>query len=122
MDEVDRLGENYRGTLLEMDSVELARGDSANEWNRLVNRLQALQLELRQTLEGRRAITALVADGNVTVRGWSAAHALLWDPGPALAALQEMAASDGRGRLDAEMTIKEYRAGRLKHDWTPTTT
>lgn len=109
----------YRATLLEMHALRVAGGKWAKPWNQLVNRLQSLQLELRKTPEGRTAITRFIEDENITVREWSAAYALMWEPTVAEAALEQIAASEGVGSLGARMTLREYRSGRLRMDWTP---
>jgi hypothetical protein len=116
---VDDLAVRYRATLLEMHALRVSGGKWAQPWNKLVNRLQSLQLELRKTVEGRAAITQLIDDENITVREWSAAYALVWEPTIAEAALEQIAVSEGIGSLEAKTTLREYRSGRLKMDWTP---
>lgn len=67
-----------RAVLVEMDSQRLEDGRKPRSWNRLVNRMEALQLQLRTTQTGRDAITALIGDENPRVRSWSAVNALDW--------------------------------------------
>ena len=107
----------YRATLLEMDAVRARGGKNAETWNRLVNQQQAIHLTLRETPEGRQAITNLIGDENRTVRMWSAVNALAWEPEIAKAALEALAAD---GSFDAEITLREFGRGKLKTDWVPT--
>lgn len=44
---------DYRATLLAMHRERIESGGTPRAWNRLVNRLQKLHLELRETPEGR---------------------------------------------------------------------
>jgi hypothetical protein len=44
---------------------------------------------------------------------------LVWEPTIAEAALEQIAASESIGSLEAKTTLREYRSGRLKMDWTP---
>jgi hypothetical protein len=68
-EEVNVLAAKYREVLLEMDSRRIESGEKPRSWNRLVNRMQALQLQLRSTQAGRDAITSLIGDGAVLVGG-----------------------------------------------------
>jgi hypothetical protein len=69
----------YRDELVAMDSISLLDDRRARNWNRHVDRMQRAHLELRKSLEGRAAITAMISDRVRTVAHWSAAHALFWD-------------------------------------------
>ncbi len=108
----------YREELSAMDSVLLG-GNRSRAWNRHVNEAQRAQLRLRQSPEGRAAITALIADPVSTVALWAATHALFWDERVARAHLAAVAASEGIAGLDARMTLREFDAGRLRTDWEP---
>lgn len=82
--------------------------------------MQNLQLQLRESAEGRAAITALIEDEVPTVRQWSATNALAWDPVVARAALErEVRLGRGMDGFDAEVTLAEYDAGRLNTAWKP---
>ena len=59
-----------RATLLAMDRERIESGGTPRAWNRLVNQLQKLHLELRETPEGRAGITAMAHDTQVHVH-WS---------------------------------------------------
>jgi hypothetical protein len=111
--------DEYRATLLAMHRGRIESGDTPRAWNRLVNRLQRLQLELRETPEGRAGITAMVGDPNPTVRCWAAAHSLFWDEDVARAELEAQAASGGLGTVDAKYTLQEFDRGRLDMTWQP---
>ena len=98
-----------------------ARGD-APRYNRLVDEAQRCHLELRATPEGRAAIEALLDDPDPEVRGWAAAHVLMWNPRPAkkvLKRLKDDSTADWSVQVSADMTLREYKAGRLTHDWQP---
>jgi hypothetical protein len=109
----------YRATLWEMDDGRIELGGKPEQWNRLVNRLQSLHMKLRQTSDGRQAITNLIDDENPTVRLWSASHALAWSPRKAQKALEGLAEGVGLTSFDAKITLREFRSGRFKTDWAP---
>ena len=93
---------------------------SRERGNRLVNHMQAVQLQLRASQEGRDGITAFITDENVTVRSWSAVNALPWAERQARAELQRLAATDaGLHSLEAKTALREFDAGRLDTAWTP---
>jgi hypothetical protein len=116
---VSELVSDYRDALIAMDGVELSRDRGARRWNAQVNRVQWAQLQLRATPEGRAAITHLIDDPVRTVAHWAASHALVWEEEKARDFLERERASGGVGSFDAEMTLKEFDAGRLRHDWQP---
>ena len=110
---------DYRATLLAMDRERIESGGTPRAWNRLVNQLQKLHLELRETPEGRAGITAMAHDPNPAVRGWAAAHSLFWDEAIARDELEAQAASKGLGTVDAKYTLREFDRGRLNMVWQP---
>jgi Tfp pilus assembly protein PilN len=117
---VSEMVAKYRATLIEMDANRIEVGGIPERWNRLVNRLQALQLKLRETPDGQASITELIDDENATVRAWSATFALAWEPRRAVAALEALAESnEGLTSFYARVTLSEYRKGRLRTDWDP---
>jgi hypothetical protein len=119
---VAALAARYREVLVEMDSHRIDRGGKPRSWNRLVNRMQALQLQLRATQAGRDAITSLIGDENATVRSWSAVNALAWAESDARAELERQARTEsGLGGLEAEVALREFDAGRLNTAWVPKT-
>jgi hypothetical protein len=109
----------YRMTLLAVHRVLMESGGAPRAWNRLVNRLQKLHLELRDTSEGRTGITAMIQDPNPTVRGWAAAHSLFWDEAVARAELESQTVSGRLAAVDAKYTLRELDCGRLNMTWEP---
>jgi hypothetical protein len=110
--------DRYRETLAKLDGV---RGNP-RRWNRLVDEAQLYHLRLRESEEGRAGIEGLLADGEPEVRGWAAAHALLWAPEkarPVLEALQQDPAAHWERQHSAEMTLQVFDKGELRHDWEP---
>jgi hypothetical protein len=64
--------------------------------------------------EGRAALVRLMASADPHVRLWSASHVLEFQPAAAEAELERLAKGPPSVvRLDAEMTLAEWRAGRL---------
>lgn len=88
-------------------------------WNRLVNRLQTARRELVKSAEGQAFIADMLSDSRLTVRLWAAGHALHWGDPRAREVLVAIASdpSAGLNSLNAEMTLKEFDAGRLDPDW-----
>ncbi|WP_375754550.1 DUF2019 domain-containing protein [Corallococcus exercitus] len=84
--------------------------------NAQYDKLNAAGRELRTRGEdGRSALTGLLQDSNPRVRLWAASHALEF--APVLAEAERERLSQGPAgvvRLDAEMTLSEWRSGNLK--------
>jgi hypothetical protein len=120
-DDVLGLLTRYRTVLVEMHAQSIETGGTPRKWNRLVDRMQRLHLELRDTPSGRAGITDLALNGeNDTVRGWSATNALAWDPEIVRPVLEARALDPlGLGGLEAEIVLREYDAGRLNTMWVP---
>jgi hypothetical protein len=119
---IDGLVAKCRAVLVEMDSQGVEHGRKPQSWNRLVNRMQALQLQLRATQAGRDAVTSLISDENPTVRSWSAVNALAWAESIARAELeQEAETHSGLRGFEAEVVLRECDAGRLNTAWMPKT-
>ncbi len=119
-DAVPNLLARYRELLARMDAARIERSGRVRSWNRLVDEMQAAQMELRTTEAGRAGITSLIGDENPTVRSWSAVNALTWAPDVARAELERLAeAEDGLGGFEARIALREYDAGRLNTAWTP---
>lgn len=103
-----------------MHEQEVESGGKPRTWNRLVNRMQTVQLRLRESPEGRRGITALAKTGeSETVRDWAAAHALFWDAERVRPLLESVAQEDTLRGLDAKTVLREFDAGRLTMEWVP---
>jgi capsule polysaccharide export protein KpsE/RkpR len=117
---VEALAAKYRDVLVEMDSCRIESGEKPRSWNRLVNKMQALQLQLRATQADRDAITSLVGDENPTVRSWSAVNALAWAESVARADLEREASADsGLRGFEAQVALREFDTGRLDTAWLP---
>lgn len=111
---------DYHRTLLSMHACRVERGGDPKRWNRLVNQLQSVQLRLRTSPEGRSGISSLINAENATVRQWSAGFALAWDPLPARAELERLAADEASlAGFEAKITLREFDAGRLDMTWRP---
>lgn len=90
-----------------------------NRMNALVDRMQLLQLTLRDSEEGRAVIENLAVDSNPRVRGWAAVHASKWNPALARQVLTNLRDGDGLGSFEAKWTLIEMDKGSLNVDWTP---
>ena len=116
---VEDLTAQYRAILERMHTQSVENGGKPRTWNCLVNRMQAVHLKLRTTQAGRDAITSLISDENATVRSWSAINALAWAEGVARAELEREAREGGLLGFGAEITLREFDAGRLNTTWVP---
>jgi hypothetical protein len=110
---------NYRDILLAMHECRVQTGGDPRRWNRLVDKMQAVHLELRKSPEGRDGITLLIGDECDTVRQWSATNALAWAPQEARAELAREVEEGGPGAFEAQVTLREFDAGRLNTTWMP---
>jgi hypothetical protein len=104
--------------LLKLDENNIQAGGRASAWNWWFDEVQRLFLIVRESPEVRAHISALVGDESATVRQWAAARALFWDPVPAREELERQASDPclGLNRLNAEMILREFDAGRLRSD------
>jgi hypothetical protein len=87
--------------------------------NSLVDRMQVLQLRLRESDDGRDCIEKLALDHDPRVRGWAAVHVWKWNPALARRVLEELRDSGGPGSFDAKWTLIEMDRGKLNVDWVP---
>jgi len=85
--------------------------------NRLVDEAHRVASRLRESEGGRQALLALIDHENQAVKLWVAAECTVFAPKPATKALRKLAKSDGHHAFSAEMTLKEFKAGRLRMDW-----
>lgn len=111
--------QTYRETLLAMHECRVLSGGDPNRWNSLVDNVQSLHLELRESAEGRDGITSLIDDDCVTVRQWSATNALAWAPREARAELTREVEEGGVSAFEAKVTLREFDAGHLDTAWKP---
>lgn len=119
-EQISDLLARYRAVLLEMHECRVETGGRPRKWNRLVDKMQSIHLGLRETPEGREGITRLAIEGeNETVRSWSATNALAWDPDRVRPLIEAVTRGPGLMRLDAEMVLREFDAGRLNTAWAP---
>lgn len=81
--------------------------------NRAADRVAAVYRELRDR-DQREALLPLLGSDNPGVRGWAAAHALEFAPEKAISVLEASFADPFPHGFNAEMTLKEWRAGRLR--------
>lgn len=100
---------------LQWQALQDANAKAANaQYKRIV----AIWQELRsRSTEGQAALSALMASSNPHVRAWAAAHVLEFDPSRAEAELERLAnGPPSIVRLDAEMTLKQWRASKLSFE------
>jgi hypothetical protein len=106
----------YTETLEAM--AALGEGTPASaKWNRLVRANHDAYLVLRDSDTGRRVIETRMGHESATVRGWAAAHALLWNEPAARPVLVALAEAGDLLSVSAEYTLREFDRGRLTHDW-----
>ena len=108
----------YRQTLEEMAGLVGDQGhtDETRRWERLVGQLDAERVALEDSAEGKESISALMDDERPTVRLWSAAAVLFWDPQqarPVLEEIREEPVRYGLHSITAKHTLLEFDAGRL---------
>jgi hypothetical protein len=111
--------QQFTSTLNAMSLTQVDRGGDPKAWNGLVQQLQRLQLILRKTSSGRKGISDLMDDHDDVVRQWSATFALSWDEAKARRVLEEQVGRGGPTGLEAEITLREFDAGRLNTTWEP---
>ncbi|MGH9204325.1 MAG: hypothetical protein ACRD2A_24115, partial [Vicinamibacterales bacterium] len=102
-----------------MHDCRVLAGGDARRWNRLVDKMQSAHLQLRETSQGRDGITSLIGDECLTVRQWSATNALAWAPLQARAELAREVEEGGPVAFEAQLTLREFDAGRLDTAWNP---
>jgi hypothetical protein len=90
---------------------------NAREANRAHARLHRVYKELIASAHGKTAISSLVTHENPKVRLWSAAHSLAWNEPAARATLEQLKHFDDLLGFEAEMTLREFDAGRLSFEF-----
>lgn len=81
--------------------------------NRAAHLVAAIYRELRDR-DQRAALLPLLESEDAGVRGWTAAHALEFAPDEATAVLEAAVSEPFPHGFNAEMVLKEWRAGRLR--------
>ena len=109
----EELIETYRVAAIEhrkaTDSGDFKVGNLAHD------RLAGAYRTLRSRGSASQAkLLALLDDKDIGVRGWVGAHALEFAPDVGEPVLIALATEAGFEGFDAEMTLKEWRAGRLR--------
>ena len=118
--DTEDLLQRFHATLLAMDAARVEVAGQPRNWNRLVDQLQWLDLQLRETDAGRAGISGFLQDDNVTVRQWAAAFALAWEPASARPELERQAANEpGLTGFNAKIALQEFDAGRTVFTWIP---
>lgn len=99
--------ERYRATIVDRQGLPPKKA------NRLFDENRGYFRTLRETPAGQEAIERFLEDPEEAVRLTAAAQTLAWNPERGQAVLEELAAGDSMRAFEAEMTLKEFRAGRL---------
>ena len=110
----DELAQRYASTAITHgEATEPADVERGNE---AAAEIAAIYRELRQRGAKSQAVLLPFLDHiNAHVRGWAAAHALEFVPALGEATLSQLARGKrGMVRFNAEMTLREWRAGRLR--------
>jgi hypothetical protein len=68
-------------------------------------------MSVRDSAEGRAAISGLLWDPVEFVRLMAATHCLAWDDANAIAVLEDLQKNGERAWIDAEVTLRSYRDG-----------
>lgn len=89
---------------------------SNRQHDRLIKAIRQIR---KQSDQGRVFLSDLLEHENDSVRLWAACHLLTIDEKKAVETLKKIAAKTATWQLqtDAEMTISEWKAGRLDPDW-----
>lgn len=101
-------------------TAAVAHGEASENANsRLANRsyhkkIKALHALDRASPEGRKVLRRLYSHPDAAVRSSAAAHLLHEDGEIAVTVLEEVSKGPGVVAFDAEMVLREWRAGRLK--------
>ncbi|MEO8528957.1 MAG: DUF2019 domain-containing protein [Pseudolysinimonas sp.] len=101
-------------------ALRIARDQAFNtprKANKFFERAHAVAVRLRATAEGRAALLAILDHEDRGVRLGAAAECTPFAATEATKVFRELIEPRGRHSFDAEMTLKEFEAGRLKMDW-----
>ena len=89
----------------------------AGKANKIFDRIHSIALQLRPVEEGRQGLEKLLGHPIRGVRLNAAADCLAWNSKAAVTALENLLTPRGTHSLSAEITLREYRAGRMRFDW-----
>ncbi|WP_045732381.1 DUF2019 domain-containing protein [Pseudarthrobacter chlorophenolicus] len=105
--------------LSEYEELAVAWNSETNSGkaNKIFDRIHALALQLRSGEEGKQGLERLLCHPVRGVRLKAAADCLAWNSSAAVTALEDLLTPRGTHSLSAEMTLREYRAGRMRFDW-----
>jgi Domain of unknown function (DUF2019) len=103
----------YRALVVEWDEAR----DTPKGANPLFDALHLLYKELRESEEGRQAITGLLDDPIAAVQLSAASHSLALQPERAVAVLEELEQGASLHAVTAKWTLRSYRNGKLDLDW-----
>lgn len=112
----DNLRDTYRDAAFRHGSYTIS-GDYRNT-NKAYKDIVAVLRKIRNLDDrGLELLRDLTYDEDLTVRVWSASHLLPLDEKWAIRVLEEISSLEiGHSSLDAEMTLSEWRSGRLTID------
>lgn len=83
--------------------------------NKAAERIAAIYAELRRRGAAAQAeLLPLLAEPALGVRLWAASHALEFSPAEGEVTLKQLSAGGALLGMSADMTLKEWRAGRLR--------
>jgi hypothetical protein len=115
VDAIEGLAERCLATLREWSRLQRDLTESeTTRANRLADSQRADLATLSQTAEGRAAIERFLEDDEPGVREWAAASVLFWDEARARRVLEELKSDRFPYNFNAEMTLREFDAGRLR--------
>ncbi len=110
--EVQALLATYEELALAWDAERQAK-----KANRIFDKLHQIALQLRPLESGREGLESLLRHDNRGVRLKAASDCLAWGSEEALSTLEGLVEPRGTHSLSADMTLREFRAGRVRFDW-----
>lgn len=112
MDARSRLEERFiRAAIRHRETTERGR---ASQTNRAADLLFRARRRLISSESGRATLTRLMGHPDDSVRSWAATFSLEFAPDMAEQVLRSMVGGQGVLALEAEMTLKLWREGRLR--------
>lgn len=110
----DEIRTKYRDLVLEWAAAEF---DSPTKANQIFRKQHAFYKAIRDSEEGRQALTSLMGDPEPAVRCVAATHSLRFAPDTAQRVLEDLQQRNGPYAMDAKYTLISYHEGRLNLDW-----